>query len=188
MEKWKSDAATYGEKRVAAIHMITDARVLNTEFVPNDVVHRDAEINALSTALDPVTRGESAETALLVGPSGAGKTCIARYAVNQLRESVIGIHTQYVNCWKDHSRFKTLYRVLEGIDRAFDVHRQSTPTDELLDRLHEYDGPPYVVILDEADQLSDTNVLYDLVRGRRLGLVLIANREQDLFSGWTLAW
>lgn len=162
--------------------MITDARVLDADFVPNDVVHRDAEINALSSALDPVTRGKTPEHALLVGPSGAGKTCIARYAVDQLRETVIDVNTQYVNCWKDYSRFKTLYRVLEGIDRALDVHRQSTPTDELLDRLHTYDGLPYVVILDEVDQLDDTDVLYDLVRAPKLGLVLLANREEELFQ------
>lgn len=40
--------------------MITDACVLDAEFVPNDVVHRDAKTTALSAALDPVTQGEPA--------------------------------------------------------------------------------------------------------------------------------
>lgn len=66
-----------------------------------------------------------------------------------------------MNCWEDYSRFSTLYRVFEGINRTLDIHRQSTPTDVLLDRLHDYTGPPYVVILDEVDQIDDTDVLGD---------------------------
>ncbi|MFA9428388.1 hypothetical protein [Natronorubrum sp. A-ect3] len=74
-----------------------------------------------------------------------------------------------------------MYQLLDGLDQTLDIHRQSTPTDKLLDRLFEYDGPPYVVILDEVDQLTDTDVLYDLYRVRNLSMVLIANREEELF-------
>lgn len=161
--------------------MLADARVFDPEFVPTDVVHRDAEIDALSAALDPITTGDPGDPALLFGPSGTGKTCIAQYLIDHLREAVLTLHTQYVNCWEDHSRFKTLYRVLDGLGQAVDIHRQSTPTDALVDRLHDHDGPPYVVVLDEVDQLQETNVLYDLYRTPHLTMMLIANREADLF-------
>jgi orc1/cdc6 family replication initiation protein len=161
--------------------MIADARVLQPEFVPNDVIHRDAEINHLSSALRPLTDGDPAETAFLSGPPGTGKTCIAQFTLEKLRESVLNLNTQYVNCWEDYSRFKTLYRVLEGIEKTIDIHRQSTPTDELYERLKAYDGPPYVVILDEADQLEDKDVLYDLYRAPSLTMVLIANHETEFF-------
>jgi orc1/cdc6 family replication initiation protein len=162
--------------------MITNARVLRPKFVPQDVVHRDAEVSHMSSALRPIINGKPAETALLCGPSGAGKTCIARFTVHRLRENALNVERQYVNCWEDNTRFKTLYRLLEGLNRAFDVHRQSTPKDELLERLRAYEGPPYVVILDEADQLEDTGVLYDLYRIPGLTMVLIANQEEELFS------
>jgi orc1/cdc6 family replication initiation protein len=162
--------------------MITNARVLRPEFVPRDVVHRDAEVSHLSSALRPITNGNPAETTLLCGPSGAGKTCIARFTVQRLRENALTVASEYVNCWEDYTRFKLLYRLLEGLDRAFDVHRQSTPKDELLERLRDHEGPPYVVILDEVDQLEDTDVLYDLYRTPGLTMVLIANGEEELFS------
>ena len=79
-------------------------------------------------------------------------------------------------------RFKTLYRILEGVDRTLDIHRQSTPRDELLERLRDYDGPHYVLILDEVDQLQDKDVLYDLYRTQGLTMILIANREEDVFG------
>jgi Cdc6-like AAA superfamily ATPase len=162
--------------------MITDARVLQAEFVPQEVAHRDAEVNDLSRALQPITGGDPGETAFLFGPSGTGKTCIAQFTVDRLREEVLDINHQYVNCWQDHSRFKTLYRVLDGIEQTLDIHQRSTPHAELLERLHDYDGPPYVVILDEVDQLDDKSLLYDFYRIRGLSMVLIANREEDLFA------
>jgi orc1/cdc6 family replication initiation protein len=163
--------------------MITNARVLQQEFIPGEVKHRDAEVSHLSDTLRPLSSGDGHPTpSFLYGPSGAGKTCIARYTVNQLRDTVVDLNHQYVNCWEDYSRFKTLYRILDGINKTLDVHRQSTPRDELLDRLRAYDGPHYVVILDEVDQLKDKYVLYDLHRTRNLTMILIANREEDVFS------
>jgi orc1/cdc6 family replication initiation protein len=180
-ENRKPGTSAYGHGRRLQ-RMLVDARVFDPAFVPTDVVHRDAELDALTAALNPITDGRAGDHALLCGPSGTGKTCLAHYLLDHLREAVLDLHAQYVNCWEDHSRFKTLYRVLDGLDQAFDVHRQSTPTDALVDRLHEYDGPPYVVVLDEVDQLRETNVLYDLYRTPGLTMMLIANREADLFT------
>lgn len=168
--------------RTDASTVIRDARVLHDEFIPAEVEHRDREMNALSRALDPVTRGHAAEPVFLFGPSGAGKTCLARFALDRLREAVIDLNHQYVNCWRDYTRFCALYRILEATRATYDVHRQSTPTDELLERLEGYDGPPFVVILDEVDQLRDDGVLYDLYRMREISMVLIANREAELFA------
>ncbi|MDL0138983.1 MULTISPECIES: Cdc6/Cdc18 family protein [Halobacterium] len=162
--------------------MITDARVLQPEFVPQEVKHRDNEVNYLSSILEPVTDGSRIDPTLLYGPSGVGKTCIAQFLTEELRRNVVDLNTQYVNCWEDYTRFKTLYQLLNGIGETVDIHRQSTPRDVLLDRLRAYDGPPYVVILDEVDQLQDKDLLYDLYRIPTLSLILIANREEELFT------
>ncbi|MEZ3118184.1 Cdc6/Cdc18 family protein [Halobaculum sp. MBLA0147] len=162
--------------------MITDARPLAPEFVPSDVVHRDAEVNTLSANLRPIIRGEQPNPSLLVGPSGTGKTCIARYTVDKLREEALDVETPYVNCWEDYSPYRTLYRILDELTRAVDIHRTSTPQDELVERLREYDEAPVVVILDEVDQLEDKDLLYDLFRVTGLSMVLIANREEALYG------
>lgn len=162
--------------------MIQDARVLQDEFIPKEVEHRDQKMNTLAGALDPVTRNEPAETVFLFGPSGSGKTCLARFALDRLREAVIDLNHQYVNCWQDYTRFRALYRILEAIGPTTDIHRQSTPTDALLERLHAYDGPEFVVILDEVDQLHDDDLLYDLYRTAGISMILIANREEELFA------
>jgi orc1/cdc6 family replication initiation protein len=162
--------------------MITDARVLDPEFLPNDVVQRDAEINLLSSVLRPAVEGNPSDSAVLHGPSGTGKTCIAQYTLDKLHQSTLELNTQYVNCWEDHSHFSVLYRILDGLDKTLDIHRQSTPQEVLLDRLHDYDGPPYIIILDEADQLDTTDVLYELVRTRKLSMILIANDPDVMYT------
>ena len=162
--------------------MITDARVLRTGFVPREVEHRDAEVTHLAEILAPLTDGNPADTTLLLGPSGVGKTCLAQYTAEQLRQEVLDVEYQYVNCWQNFSEFRTLHRILEGLGKTVDIHRQSTPRDELFERLRQYDGPPCVVILDEADQLEDKRLLYTLHELPQFSMLLIANRERELLA------
>ena len=163
--------------------MIVDGRVLCEDFVPGDVVHRHDEVRRLSAGLEPLLVGGRPETAFLFGPTGAGKTCIARYTLEQLHTEAPSVRVAYVNCWQEYTRFRVLYSLLDAIDRAFDVHR-STPKDELFDRLWDADDAPIVAILDEVDQLAETEVLYDLHRLPHVSLVLVANREEELFAGF----
>ncbi|WP_254538397.1 Cdc6/Cdc18 family protein [Halomarina litorea] len=163
--------------------MITDARVLRADFVPRDVEYRDSEVDALTAVLEPLVDGDPSAPAILLGPSGAGKTCISQYTLEQLRQAVLDIDVQYVNCWQNYSEYRVLYRLLEGLGKTVDIHRQSTPHDELLERLRQYDGPPCVVILDEADQLEDKRMLYHLHSLPKFTLVLVANEESEIFSG-----
>ncbi len=162
--------------------MIRDARVLRAGFVPREVEHRDAEVNHLSSVLEPITNGEPADTAIVTGSSGAGKTCISKFVTERLREEVLDVETTYVNCWRNYTRFRTLYQILDDLGATIDIHRQSTPHDELVDRLQKHDGPRTVVILDEVDQLEDPSVIYDLHSLPQFAIICIANKEEELFS------
>ena len=162
--------------------MIRDARVLRAGFVPREVEHRDSEVDHLSSVLQPIANGEPADTAIVTGPSGAGKTCITQYVTERLREEVLDVQATYVNCWRNYTRFRALYQILDDLGKTIDIHRQSTPHDELVDRLQQYDGPRTVVILDEVDQLDDPGIIYDLHSLPQLAIICIANREEELFS------
>ncbi|ELY58934.1 Cdc6/Cdc18 family protein [Natronolimnohabitans innermongolicus] len=162
--------------------MIVDGRVLREDFVPSEVVHRHDEVNLLSESLEPLLYDRRADPAFLFGPTGVGKTCIARYTLARLREQEPSVGVAYVNCWQEYTRFRVLYSILEDVGHTFDIHR-STPKDELFGRLGETDDRPIVAILDEVDQLEETAALYDLYRLGHVSLVLIANREEELFAG-----
>jgi len=162
--------------------MIRDARVLRAGFIPREVEHRDAEVNHLSSVLEPITNGEPADTAIVTGPSGTGKTCISQFVTERLREEVLDVETTYVNCWRNYTRFRTLYQILDDLGATIDIHRQSTPHDELIDRLQLHDGPRNVVILDEVDQLEDPSLIYDLHSLSQFAIICIANKEEELFG------
>jgi orc1/cdc6 family replication initiation protein len=162
--------------------MIRDARVLRAGFVPREVEHRDAEVNHLSSVLEPITNGEPADTAIVTGPSGTGKTCISQFVTERLREEALDVEATYVNCWRNYTRFRTLYQILDDLGATIDIHRQSTPHDELVDRLQQHDGPRTVVILDEVDQLEDPSVIYDLHSLPQFAIICIANKEEELLS------
>lgn len=160
--------------------MIHDARVLQDDFLPREVVHRHDEMNHLAGALEPVVEGDKPQHALLTGPSGAGKTCIARYSLNQLEEQLLDIDTTYVDCWQRSTRFRVLSGLLDGVGKAHSIQR-TMPHDELLVRLESLDHP-YIVVLDEVDQLRDLELLRELYGIPQLTMVLVTNNKRDVFS------
>ncbi|MFW5938434.1 MAG: Cdc6/Cdc18 family protein [Halanaeroarchaeum sp.] len=161
--------------------IIADARVFQEDWVPGDMHHRDAELNLMASALQPVVDGDAGNELLLTGPSGTGKTCSAKYLLGKLRERVLDIDTQYVNCWSDYTRYRVLFRVLDGVD-SVEAHRNRSSASDLLERLREVDHP-VVVILDEVDQLAASDVLYDLYELPHVEMVLISNGEAEVLAG-----
>ena len=169
-------------KLVYQAKMMRDARVLRAGFVPQEVEHRNTEVNHLSSVLKPITNGEPADTAIVTESSGAGKTCISQFVTERLREEDLDVEAIYINCWRNYTRFRTLYQILDNLGATIDIHRQSTPHDELADRLQQHDGPRTVVILDEVDQLEDPSVIYDLHSLPQFAIICIANKEEELFD------
>ena len=72
---------------------------------------------------------------------------MSKFVTERLREEALDVEATYVNCWRNHTRFRTLYQILDDIGRTIDIHRQSTPHDELIDRLQQYNESRTVVIL-----------------------------------------
>lgn len=160
--------------------MIRDARVLQDDHLPREIVHRHDEMSRLAGALAPVVDGDRPQHAILTGPSGAGKTCIARATLDRLKEQVLDVHTAHVDCWLHPNDFRILYKLLEGVEHTYDIHR-STPRDELLRRLGEVEKP-YLVVLDEVDQVNDSDLLRRLYSIPSVTMILVTNHERDLFG------
>lgn len=161
--------------------MIRRPEALQPLFVPNDLLHRDAELTALTSALQPVLRGDGGSPTLITGPSGAGKTCSCRHVVEQLEDESGEVRTAYVNCWTTYQSFGVVCAVLDELGMATDVHRQATSPDVAIDRLRDGDSR-VVVIMDEADQLADPALLYRFYEIPSVTQVLIAQREEALFG------
>ena len=163
-------------------NIIEDERVLTADFLPNRMVHRDSERHEIANALNPILEDGQPRTTLLYGPPGTGKSTMADYVVEKLREHDSSVTYGSVNCWKNPSRFKVYYELLQDMGQKM-IHRTGTPTDELVDMFEKkVRSRPAVVILDEVDQIQDEKILYDMARYTRTGLIMIANQSNVFYN------
>lgn len=150
--------------------MITDRRVFEDEFVPSTLEHRDGETDVLVQAFKPAVRGEPPADVLIHGPSGVGKTVLARYTLRKL-EAEADVDHAFVRCL-GKSTGGVLRSILEALGGD---PSPTTPIDDLRGALTERIDDPLVVVLDEADGLPDTEVLEYLTDTRGIGVVPICH-------------
>ena len=156
--------------------IIKDARVLEEDFIPKEVVHGSSEIKEMERSLKPIVNGDKGRNMLLFGPTGTGKTCLAKYVLEELSSYTTSVNKAYVNCWENHSNFKVLYELYSEIGSPLNVHRKGTGTQELLDKIKQIQKERNsVFILDEVDQIENDNLLYEFSQIPKLTLIFISN-------------
>jgi len=161
--------------------MIADARVLQTEWVPRELHHREGQIQHFSAELKPITHGLGGENVLVTGPSGTGKTTIAKYVVEQLTQQALGIRYGYTNCISDSTRSAVVHSLIQDAGRGNDLRPEGTPASIYFDRLREMDDH-FVAILDEVDVIEDDTVIHALHDLPDVTLILVCVSEDDLFT------
>lgn len=148
--------------------LIIDETPLTEPYPPERLLHREGEIKEIASALKPVLKNRSADNLLIYGQSGTGKTACIKHILENFEASAV-----YVNCWNVRTRHKILSNILVKMGQV--VHSRE-PTDELATKFENLARKKIIVCLDEADQLKDISVLYNLARSNT-AVVLIANTE-----------
>lgn len=160
--------------------VIADAAVFDAGWVPADFHSREAALDAMAAGLEPLVGGEPAAGLFVHGPPGTGKTSASRYLLEKLAGHVPELTTATVNCWSDHSRYRVLYRIVEAVEGPA-IAGQERSAAALRDVL-EAVSRPVVVLLDEADQLAEVEVLYELLETDGLAIVLTANERSAVLA------
>lgn len=157
--------------------MITDARALKPAFVPRDMAHRDGPIDRLAATLDPLT----AENVSIFGPSGAGKTTLAKYVLGRLERDRLEYRWGYHNCMSESSTAGALHSLVRDARLGRDLRRTGTPTGTYIDRISEREEP-MALVLDEIDMLDDPALLVTLAGLRDVSLVTICVDQNRLHT------
>ena len=174
-------------------HIFRNRSVLSSDYVPEDFPHRNDEIDQVAHILRPALEGSRPSNILIYGQTGTGKTAVARYICDQLKDKVTAnggaIHTAHINC----KRVNTPYGILANIGQTYTTNwEDSIPhTGWRLEQVYaalcrkaEEAGGIALVVLDEVDALvkkSGDEVLYHLtginadLGNARMSLIGISN-------------
>ncbi|RLM34091.1 MULTISPECIES: Cdc6/Cdc18 family protein [unclassified Haloarcula] len=156
--------------------MITDARALRHEFVPRDLYHREGQIDHLSSQLTP-SKLDRGDHAFIFGPSGAGKTTVAKYTLGQLEAEHLGVRWAYVNGMSDNTDAAVMHKAVRDMGLGADLRREGTPTSVAVDRLRECDDQ-VIIILDEVS-VMDERPLYVLHEIPGVSFICITTDEDE---------
>ena len=168
-----------------------DERVLQPEFLPDELPYRETHKKDIAFALNGARRGTRPENVIAVGSPGTGKTVTVKMVMKELSESSNRVAPIYINCWEFSTRHAVLNKIC--IELGAFMPRRGIAADEILERIVEVlrkEKKVAVVVLDEIDRLlagrnEEERVLYDLLRagetyGTAFGVVGITNNEDFL--------
>lgn len=171
--------------------------VLQANYNPETIPHRDKQIKQVAAILGPTLRLERPSNLFIYGKTGTGKTLSIQYVRNELlrraQEQNIPLIVEYINC-KLKKVADTEYRILAELLKkmGFEVPVTGLPTDKIYQKFIdeiEKKRQLVVIIMDEVDQIVkrvDNNFLYNLTRlnselkNAQISMVGISNDLQFL--------
>ncbi|MBU3907101.1 MAG: orc1/cdc6 family replication initiation protein [Nanoarchaeota archaeon] len=153
-----------------------DKSVLQSNYKPDTILHREEQIKQIASILAPVLRGERSSNLFLYGKTGTGKTLSIQYVQEELlkrskKDADFQLKIKYLNC-KLRKVSDTEYRILAELIRKLggEIPTTGLPTESVYSKFIEIidkEKQLIVLIFDEIDQavkkISD-NFLYNLTR------------------------
>lgn len=161
--------------------MIDNARALETAYVPQDLEHREGKINQLVGELKPIIHGMAGEHSFIFGPSGTGKTTLAKFVVRKLQEEAFGVRQAYHNCMSASAKTDVLHGLVDDSGVGRHLPKDGVSATRYLNCLEDADDH-IVAIVDEVDVLDDESTLLALSEIPNVTLVMITINENDFFS------
>ncbi|WP_323173654.1 AAA family ATPase [Natrialba sp. PRR66] len=154
------------------------------------IVHRNSEINTLSSIFESVTNGRQTSGAFIYGPPGSGKTCAANVLLNEIPATTVTkngtsgepIETAYIDCYNGKSRRDVYQNLLETLGEGPAQTRPSAATDQLRRQILDAIDGHLIVVLDEADQIGEKDVLKELYEMTGVALLPIVTKSHQLFA------
>jgi cell division control protein 6 len=169
-------------------------KVLDFDYVPKELPHRDAQLTRLFTMFSGIVDSNVSQNAFITGPTGTGKTVLSKKFLMDFqdfaRKNKKNVHFVQVNCRQRNTENAVMLKVLSHFqpyfpDRGFSI----TEMMESLRKELEKDKAHLVVVLDEVDVLlkksKSSDIVYQLSRfneegidtRKMLSLILISQKN-----------
>ena len=140
--------------------LFKDKQVLQSNYTPENIPHRDEQIENVASILAPALLGNKTSNLFIYGATGTGKTLSIQHVTNELSKRASEnniLRIEYINC-KLKKVADTEYRILAELIRKLGgkVPATGLPTDQVylkfLDILENNKEKLFILILDEIDQ------------------------------------
>jgi Cdc6-like AAA superfamily ATPase len=95
-----------------------DFQVFETHFVPEQFVHRDAQMADLAFQMMPGMKGNRPLNTIIRGLPGTGKTTSVRTLFNEIEETTRKLVPVYVNCQTNQTKFAVLSEIYKKTFRT----------------------------------------------------------------------
>jgi len=163
------------ERFLAQDTIFKDKRALQVQYTPENIPHRDEQIEQIAKIMAPCLRMEKPSNLFLYGKTGTGKTLAVTHTTNNIakiaKKREIPLAVLYLNC-KLKKIADTEYRIIAQITRELgrEIPPTGLPTDEVYRvffNLLEERKQLLILVLDEIDQLVKKigdEILYNLTR------------------------
>jgi Cdc6-like AAA superfamily ATPase len=136
--------------------MLWDESVFRDGWVPRRLERRDDEQEQLAAALRPAVRGKPPTDVVISGPSGVGKTALAKCQVEALRLEA-DVCSTHIQCLGTAAGEICRDLVREHPRGGSPAH--TAPVEDVRADLARSVDRPYIVVLDEADDVCRTDLL-----------------------------
>lgn len=163
------------EKFLKKDTIFKNKKVLQSQYIPGEINHRDEQINQIAQILAPALKGDKPSNLFVYGKTGTGKTLVSRYVAEQMenvaKEKGIPLQIFYLNC-KLKKIADTEYRLIAELARFFGkaIPPTGLPTDEVYNIFFsalDNENKIVILIMDEIDQLvkkAGDEIIYNLTR------------------------
>ncbi|MFH1520617.1 MAG: AAA family ATPase [Candidatus Micrarchaeota archaeon] len=165
--------------------IIRDERVILPDYLPDELVYRDKELQYLADCIKPLLGRRTPQNLFIHGSSGTGKTSCIKYLIRELSEQSSSVISVYVNCWENPTQLAIYNRIVE--EMRLPLPRRGLAPDEIFDRIMQYIKSykkPVFLILDEMDGLRHDELLYVISRSNEkmlaFGIIGISNNKSLL--------
>jgi len=163
------------ESYIGQESLFLNKKVLQSNYSPDEISHRDEQIKSIASILAPVLKLERPSNIFIYGKTGTGKTLVTKHIINEVlgivKEKNLPVNIKYINC-KLKRVADTEYRLISHLanDLGREIPSTGLPTEDVykifIDLIDSKKGI-LVLVLDEVDQLvkkAGDGILYNLTR------------------------
>ena len=145
--------------------LIKNRGILQTTYVPEQLLHRDSQIQDIVDIIAPSLNGDQPSNILIIGKTGTGKTAVVNYIGKELMKTEEGndrCYYIYVNCEVIDTPYSILYNISNHIikDPNNKIPFTGWSLEKMFNEIVKYidaENKIFIIVLDEIDNSFKKN-------------------------------